>query len=134
MQKIADKLPLFNFPKIWNKSHIQLNLYTSHSSLKRSIKLYLSTVMPLQSITVIHTVMIVIHFYNYRSHFPRPFMYYYISSRRDGWCFILGVLTTCYSSITLLHNICINVCSLFGGSRKTTFTRLCFSSYFLYYI
>jgi hypothetical protein len=36
--RFVDKLPLFNFPRIWNKSHIQLNLYTSHSSLKRSIQ------------------------------------------------------------------------------------------------
>jgi hypothetical protein len=36
--RFVDKLPLFNFPRIWNKSHIQLNLYTSHSSLKISIK------------------------------------------------------------------------------------------------
>jgi len=59
--------------------------------------------------------MIGIQFYNYKSHFPRHIMYYDMSSRRGGWCFILGVLTTCYSSVTVLHNISINVCSLFWG-------------------
>jgi len=43
--------------------------------------------MPLQLITVIHTVMIAIHVYNYKSHFPHPIMYHYISSRR-GRCWM----------------------------------------------
>ena len=42
--RFVDKLPLFNFPKIWNTSYNQLNLYTSHNSLKRSIKaMYLNS-------------------------------------------------------------------------------------------
>ena len=34
--------------------------------------------MPLQSVAAIHIVIIAIHLYNYKSHFPRPIMYYYI--------------------------------------------------------
>ena len=45
--------------------------------------------MPLQLIAAIHPVKIGIHLYKYKSHFPHLLMYYYISSCRVGWCFIL---------------------------------------------
>jgi len=83
--------------------------------------------MTFQSIITIYTVIIPMHLYNYTSHFPRHIMYYCISSHRRGWCLNLDALTTCYSFVTLLYNISINVYSLFGSKRKTTFTRLCCS-------
>ena len=36
--RFVAKLTVFNFPTIWNNSDIQLNLYTSHRSLNRSLK------------------------------------------------------------------------------------------------
>ena len=37
--RFVDRLPLYQFPEIWNNWHKQLNVYTSHSGLMRTIKL-----------------------------------------------------------------------------------------------
>ena len=37
--RFVDRLPLYQFPEIWNNWHKQLNVYTSRSGLRRTIKL-----------------------------------------------------------------------------------------------
>ena len=37
--RLVDRLPLYQFPEIWNNWHKQLNVYTSRSGLRRAINL-----------------------------------------------------------------------------------------------